>query len=369
MRKAANLARSLYIHLPFCHRLCAYCDFPKVLYSRKWGFSYMEALLKELEGRNIAPGSLETVYLGGGTPSALPLDLLSPLLKCLKPLLSPYYEWTVEMNPEDASDALYAALREAGVTRLSFGLQSASPRLLGYLGRRHTSQEALEAVERAKKHGFLDLSADMIYAIPGEGVEELEGDVEAFLSLDVGHLSAYSLEICPGTSLYVKGAKEPGDAFQAAQYEAILKAFRAAGYERYEVSSFARPGHRARHNLAYWREEDYIAVGLGAAGLENGVRYKNTRNFGRYLKGECRAREDLLSEKDRLEEYFLTNLRLAEGFSLKEFAGRFGFPFLPRYEKEAHELIGQGLLNVSDGRVFASDRGILLLDRILLTLF
>lgn len=363
-------AHSLYAHVPFCASICAYCDFPKLIYSDEWAFSYIDEVLKELKERGAAPGSFRTVYVGGGTPTSLPAPLLKRLLLGLRPYLAEGpYEWTVEANPESATAEKLRVMHEVGVNRISFGVESSSPRLLSMMGREHTFQEAVEAIKRAREAGFTNINADMIYALPGETLDEVRDDVEAFLSLHVPHLSAYSLIVGEGTRFHNDGVKEAGDATQADQYELILKALREAGYDRYEVSNFAIPGYQSEHNLTYWRDEEYLGVGLGAAGYLDGVRYSNTRSITSYLKGAREAEREKVDDRSALEYYFTTNLRLEEGFSLEDFEARFGFPFMSRYGEKADGLVRRGLLDVSGGRVRPTDQGILLLDMILLELF
>lgn len=359
---------SLYIHIPFCRHLCAYCDFPKVLYDQRWGFSYLAALKKELE--SFAPkGPFKTVYVGGGTPSALSEKELNVLFSMVRPYLSSDTEFTIEANSEDLNEEKLLLFLENGVNRLSIGIESSSTRLLALMNRHHTFEDAKKGIERAKKLGFKRLSADLIYGLPKESIEELDGDIEAFLSLGIDHLSAYCLSVNPMTAFYKDGVKEMNEEKAGAQYERILECFRSAGYRRYEVSNFARNGDLSRHNLVYWHDEEYIGIGLGASGYIQKKRYTNTKNLARYLSFDWGRNEEILSKKSELEDYFLTNLRLDDGFSLADFEKRFGFSFLDRYKDVFERESRLGLLTIKDGRLFATDRGIEILDSVLLSLF
>jgi oxygen-independent coproporphyrinogen-3 oxidase len=359
--------RALYVHIPFCEHLCAYCDFAKVLYRPDWAFSYVAELKKECASYSL--GQVDTLYLGGGTPSVLSPALLTDLLAFLKPHLAPGGEFTVEGNPENLDREKLQLFREAGVNRLSLGVESSSPRLLSLMKRHHTFAQARETVEEAKRLGFSRINCDLIYGLPDESSAELEADLSALLSLQVGHLSTYCLTIHPGTAFFNAKYREMGEDEAADSYERILKRLRDAGYDRYEVSNFAKPGEESRHNLVYWHDEPYYGLGMGASGYVGGVHYDNTRSLKRYLAGSYRASEERETPKDALEYYFLTNLRLEKGFRLSAFEQKFGFPFLEKYASAVASLKEKGWLVVGSDRVACSDRGLLLLDQVLLALY
>ncbi len=357
--------RALYVHIPFCRVICRYCDFPKVLYAQNWAFSYVDALLDELSSLE---GPYETIYVGGGTPTALPAALLEKVLFALREKLLPGGEFSIEANPDSLTNEILGVLIHSGVNRLSIGIQTSSEKWLKYLGRTHSFAAAKEAVERAKDWGLSNINVDLMYGFPGQTDEEFAKDIKSFLALDVPHISAYSLQIEEGTALYNEKAAVDDDRC-ASFYETMLKAFRQAGYDRYEVSNFAKPGHKCRHNLTYWHDEEYDAAGLGAAGYRDGLRFRNTRNLSAYLKGERRSEEEPVSKEDDIKYYFMTNLRLEEGFALSDFEKRFGFRFEERYAAAIQAATKEGLLSMRDGRAAPTDRGILLLDRLLLLLY
>ena len=362
------MPHSLYVHIPFCHHLCSYCDFSKVLYEERWCFSYMEALKKEIASYPIKK-PLRTIYIGGGTPSLLPSFALQDLLFFLKPYSDENTEWTLEANPEDLTEEKLTLLLKGGVNRLSIGIESSSPRLLSLMGRKHSFLDAKEAVQKAKRIGFKRISCDMIYGLPEESLEELENDIHNFLDLDVNHLSAYSLSVNPGTLFFNEGYKEMDEESSGIQYETILEAFRQAGFRRYEISNFAKENDFSMHNLVYWHDEEYFGAGLGASGYWKRTRYRNTKNLSKYLAGDYLGEKETLSTESELEDFFLTNLRLDDGFALKTFRNRFGFEFLSRYRKPFENLSQKKLLLSKDGRVFATDRGLEILDSVLLELF
>lgn len=358
---------SLYVHIPFCQSICTYCDFPKLFFREEYEVPYLASLKKELF--SLSPSYYDTIYIGGGTPTSLSDAAFSSLLEMLSPFSDKNTEWSIETNPERLTEEKLDLCLKYGVNRISIGFESSVNRLLTLMGRKHDFASTKEAVSRAKGKGIANLNVDLIYALPGETLEELNQDIDGVLSLEVPHVSAYSLIVEKGTKLYLEGYKEALDEDAAAQYDTILRRLRGNGYDRYEVSNFAREEKKCLHNLVYWKDKEYDAIGLGASGYKKNIRYKNTSSLNHYLEGKYRLEEEIVSQKDDLEYFFLTNLRLEEGFSLKTFSSRFGFSFLERYAKEFHELEKSGLLVSEEGRIKPTDQGILLLDRILITLF
>lgn len=368
MEKTNKPIQSLYVHIPFCAHICSYCDFSKVLYDEKWAFSYIKELEKEINSYKI-DHKLETIYIGGGTPTCLNDELLEELLKFLSPFLKDNGEFTIEGNPENITENKLRILKDEGINRLSMGLESSNEKFLKMMGRKHTYEDTKRAVNLAKRYGISNISVDIIYALPGETLEDLNKDIDALLALDVPHLSSYSLTVSPGTLFYNRGYKEIDDEISAAMYELILNRLEEAGYERYEVSNYAKDKKYSRHNLTYWHDNEYYGVGLGASGYVNNVRYTNTRSLKEYLNGNYVAEKEELTLRSRLEDYFLTNLRLAEGFKKDDFQERFSFSFSNRYKTQLEKLKNDGLLKEDEDSIYPTNKGILLLDRILLTLF
>lgn len=358
------MAKALYVHIPFCSSICSYCDFPKVLFREDWAEGYLSALFAELDSYAIK--EVGTIYVGGGTPSALPFSLLKALLSRLSPCLEEGGEFSFEANPESLSEEKIALLSSFGVNRVSLGVESSLGKFLALLGRKHTFEDARNAVSALKRHGIDNINADWIYALPGETLADLREEEEAFLSLGVPHLSAYTLILEEGTLLKAKGAREASEDEQGAQYEEVLSFLRKSGYRRYEVSNFALPGRECRHNLTYWRDEEYYGVGLGAAGFLNRTRYENTRSMTLYLKGEG-LREK--REESGEEEFLLCNLRLQEGFALARFAKRFRRDFRFAYGEALKKMEKEGFLCEEEGRIKPTDRGMECLDYVLLSLF
>ena len=360
-------ANSLYVHIPFCRGICAYCDFPKVIYKDEWASAYVGVLLSEVARR--VTGKVKTIYVGGGTPTSLRPKDLSRLLSSLSDYLDEDYEFSVEANPETLDGEKAAILAENGVNRVSVGMQTSSTRLLKLLGRSHSYEDVRQAVTLLKEAGITNLNVDLMYGLPTQTEEEVKADLEAFLSLDVPHVSAYSLILEEGTAFHAKGIKPLDDDAQQAQFELVKAFLEEHGYHRYEISNFSRLGFECVHNKTYWKDEPYYGCGLGAAGYVGDTRYVNTKNLGKYLRGEYEGEEERLDDASMIEDFLLTNLRLVEGFDPHEFQRRFGVRFQDRFKEKIQGLEGRGLLVVTPDRVYASDRGLDLLDTVLVTLF
>ena len=364
-----SLPRSLYVHIPFCRDVCSYCDFCKLIYKDAWARDYLPALFDEIRSFGIAPKSLRTIYVGGGTPTSLADPLFSTLLEGLAPLLSDGGEFTVEANPDSLTQEKCTILAKNRVNRVSIGVQTFSPRLLTLLRRHHTPDAIKQCLAMLANVGISNVTVDFMYALPGETKEEFESDLVSFLQLDVPHISTYSLILESGSMLGVRGFKEAPEDVQADMYERILAAFRKAGYRRYEVSNFAKRGKESRHNQTYWKDEEYYGAGLGASGYVGGVRYSNVRSLPLYIKNaRKRESEEIVQGDDELRYYLLTNLRLEDGFGKEDFQRRFGMSFEEKCKK-AISLCDRGLLRLVDDRWACTDRGMLLLDSVLVDLF
>lgn len=324
--------RHLYVHLPFCAHRCGYCDFVTVVGRREQHRAYVDALLAELAlERELLADPLETVFLGGGTPTFTESRELARLLAALPGA----EEVTVEANPETVTPELARALRAGGVTRVSLGAQSFQPHLLAVLERRAGPDDVRRAVYLLRDAGFDNISLDLLYGIPGQSTADLEGDLAAALALGPAHLSCYELEAKPGTRFTHAHGEELARQAEALEghLERVVAVLTSAGYRWYETSSFclepARAGGRdlrAHHNLAYWRGRDYLGLGIGAVSTVAGVRRRNAASLGAYL-GALRAggpppRElEPLDDSTRLRERLLLGLRLDEPLPLAAVAG------------------------------------------------
>lgn len=323
----------LYLHVPFCASKCRYCDF----YSRapRAGEldAYADGLCAALArwAQDAAGETFDTVYLGGGTPSLLGAARLARILDGVRAhfTLAEDTEITVECNPDSMTEELLDGLRRAGANRLSVGVQSAHDDELALLGRRHTFAEAAEAIGRARAHGFQNLSLDLMYGLPGQTAERFLASVEALLAFEPEHLSCYGLKLEPDTPMGRENPALPDDDAQADLYLALCARLRDAGFEHYEISNWAKPGFRSRHNSKYWDLTPYLGLGPGAHSLWRGRRFAYPRDTAAFLAGAAPEPEEETPDFPDWAEYLMLALRTADGADEAAFEARFGRAFAP----------------------------------------
>lgn len=332
------MARALYIHWPFCAKKCPYCDFNSHVRDSVDVAAWEAALLADMRAEAAVAGgeSLTSIFFGGGTPSLMPPALVSSLLEEAKGLwgFSPDIEITLEANPSSVEAANFADLALSGINRVSLGVQSLEDETLQWLGRLHGAEEALKALETAQKH-FERVSFDLIYALPDQTPEAWEAQLNHALGFGTSHLSLYQLTIEPGTRFETDvrlGRFTPLDDDRGADLYALTQQLTtSAGMPAYETSNHARPGEESRHNLTYWRYQDYAGIGPGAHGRRGGfatVRHKKPENFLKAVseRGHGIAEQTMLSENEQISEALLMGLRLAEGIDLAALEWRFERP-------------------------------------------
>lgn len=366
--------RAVYVHLPFCARQCPYCDFPTAPLSRELEARYLDALAAELDRRAPAGLRARTVFLGGGTPSELTSAGIARLVELLGPICRPAREVTLEANPRTLLPRKLAALRAGlGVNRLSLGAQSFSPRLLERLGRVHRPDDVARAAAVAREAGIASLNVDLMFGIEDQTEAELLADIAAAVALGPDHLSLYSLTIEPGTPFAAARAagtlRHPGQARQARLFARARRALRAAGFEHYEVSNFARPGRRCRHNQVYWRNHPYLGLGNGAASHLDGERCSNLRDPGAYaaavLSGASPVAErERLEPARKLRETAYLALRTSEGVVRARFLRECGVDPFVALGPELERLERQGLVRRHERRAWLTGRGVSLADRV-----
>lgn len=369
----------LYIHTPFCARKCAYCDFYSLPLAGvpnlgKTVVRFFQALEKELAALppDFAP---DTIYIGGGTPTALDAAQLGELLALVQRRVrcAAVCEWTVEANPGTLDAKKVDALRRAGVNRISLGVQSLDDEALHGIGRIHSAAEAHAGFELLRAAGFDNVSVDLMYALPGETTAQVLADVRGLLAWRPEHISTYALAIEPDTPLARQQARglvaEVPDEEQAEQYHAIRRELLAAGFEHYEISNFARPGRACRHNLNYWRGGDYYACGPAAHAHSAGRRSSNVEDLEEY----CRRLEQGATPQDfsetlppeaKARETLIIWLRLLDGVDLAAFRQQTGFDALALGGPALEQLVAQGLLVVADGRLRLTEQALFISNRI-----
>ena len=326
----------LYIHIPFCARKCAYCDFLSFAAPERVYRDYMDKLMEEIcgQGPNFQEYRVSTIFVGGGTPSLLPADLIMELFATLHENfdISLDAEITMEANPGTLTMEKLEVYRQSGVNRLSIGLQSADDKELKYLGRIHSYDSFLKSYQRARQAGFQNINIDLMFAIPGQSYEGWIQNLRTVAKLGPEHISAYSLIIEDGTPFGEKyGSEEgrkllPDEDSEREMYHETKRFLRECGYERYEISNYAKPGRECRHNIGYWTGVPYLGLGLGASSYMNGSRFAVSSDMQQYLEEKPGTFTDVekLTKKDMEEEFFYVGLRMTAGVSLPEFERRFG---------------------------------------------
>lgn len=371
--------RGLYVHVPFCSRKCFYCDFNSYSLDKSAVEAYLTALDREigLYQERLADSGVvfDTLFIGGGTPTALSGKDLSSLIRRLLTAF-PFKEGaevTCEANPGSTNSDKFAAMREAGVNRLSIGVQSFDDALLLLLGRQHTAEEAIESFQEARRAGFDNINLDLMFALPGQSFEQWEKSVRQALALGPEHLSCYSLIIEEGTPFgeaHSRGKLSlPGEDAEYAMFAWLIDTLQAAGYEHYEVSNFAAAGRRSEHNQIYWRNGSWLGLGSGAHGYWQGRRYANLRLPSDYCErlalGELPIESThSVSVDEAMDDTMIFGLRLLEGVSSTNFHRRFGVDLFGVYTDQLDRLEGLGLLEVTPERVRLTRQGLFLANQV-----
>lgn len=363
---------SAYVHIPFCTQICYYCDFSKVFIKNQPVDSYLEHLLQEFHSYDIQ--KLRTLYIGGGTPTALSASQLEVLLDGLtKNLdLSMLEELTIEANPGDLDADKIAVLQNSAVNRVSLGVQTFDDKMLKKIGRSHTEKDIYENIDRLKLAGFDNISIDLIYALPGQTMDQVRDNVAKAIALDIPHMSLYSL-ILENHTVFMNRMRRgklplPKEELEAEMFEYIIVELEKAGFEHYEISNFSKTGFESRHNLMYWDNAEYYGIGAGASGYVDGVRYKNHGPIRHYLKaveeGNARINEEHLSQREQMEEEMFLGLRKKSGVSMARFEEKFERSFQELYGDIVKDLVQQGLMQLDGDRVRMTKRGLFLGDTV-----
>ena len=384
----------IYVHIPFCAKKCAYCDFLSFPGNMRMRREYTDKLLEEIRIQSsfVREYQVDTIFLGGGTPSVLDVTDITAIMGTLKEHydIAPDAEITIEVNPGTVKMEGLVAYREAGINRVSMGLQSADDTELRYLGRIHTYDEFLKSFQRVRMAGFTNVNVDLISAIPGQTPESWRNTLKKTAMLKPEHISAYSLIVEEGTPFYDRyGGHVEMESYEMSQeerrrlmalpdlpdedseremYYRTRNCLAEQGYERYEISNYARPGFECRHNVGYWTGTGYLGLGLGASSYLEGCRFHNTSDFQSYVSAHlddeaefCQAlRQDMeqLSVKSKMEEFMFLGLRLTRGVSVEGFITRFGQSIRNVYGGVIDKLEREGLLEHKNGYYRLTERGL-----------
>ena len=340
-----------YIHIPFCEKICSYCDFCKVFYKEEFAWKYLRALVEEIK-ESYDGKEIDTIYIGGGTPSVLTLEQLQFLFSSISNILtfSKKYEYTVECNFSSTNYEKLDCMKKYGVNRLSFGLESTLPKNLSFLEREEDTSSIFNILNYCKKIGISNINVDLIYALPNQTISDLKKDLSFLKKLPITHLSTYSLMIEEHTKLSIAGIKPISEELDRLMYDVICQEF--SSFDHYEISNFAKSKkYRSLHNMKYWKNQYYYGFGLSASGYEGNVRYTKTRSFSKYFMKDYIKDNgiEFLNKKDKIEYEVLLSLRMKEGINLIDFFKKYGdFSLYYAYDF----LLSKGLLVLSNNHLF-----------------
>ncbi|KON86985.1 coproporphyrinogen III oxidase [Sporosarcina globispora] len=364
------MIKAAYIHIPFCEHICHYCDFNKVFLKNQPVGEYLDSLEKEM---NLAlketPASrLDSIFVGGGTPTALNEKQLEKLCGTIKRQLpyDSFTEYTFEANPGDLSEEKLQILHDAGVNRLSFGVQTFNDELLKRIGRSHRARDVFQSIEAAKKVGFDNISIDLIYSLPGQTLQDFKDTLETSFTLDIVHYSGYSLIIEPKTVFYNLMRKgklpTPGQDVEAEMYELLMEHMDKHGFAQYEISNFAKSGFESRHNITYWDNEWYFGFGAGAHGYVNGLRLSNHGPLKKYMAPIENGQLPILEAhkvplEEQMEEEMFLGLRKTDGVSISRFKDKFGKDPLELFEFQIKQHTNKKLITVEEEHIKLTRQG------------
>lgn len=357
---------SLYIHIPFCNKICSYCSFSKMLYFPKIARKYICNLIVDLKKVKQNFNKFKTIYIGGGTPSSLSISLLENLLKYASILLLKNGEFTFEANLDSLTEEKLKILKKYGVNRLSIGIETSSNKYLSLMNREYNF-DIYKKMELVKKY-FTNFNLDLIYGLPNETLLEVKKDLEFILNFKPKHISIYALEVNPNSKFYIDGIKEEKDEILRKQYDFVVNFLKKNGYNRYEVSNFALKGYKSRHNINYWKDNEYVAIGTSSSGFIDNIRYVNSSSISDYIKGKRNKETEIITKTSDKTYYILTNLRLEEGFKLSDYKRKFNENFYLEKKEVIDDFIKHNVLIIDKDRIRVAADYIYVLDSIVVKL-
>lgn len=367
-----NKPQSAYVHIPFCTQICYYCDFSKVFIKNQPVDDYLRALIAEFRSYDIK--KLRTLYIGGGTPTSITAKQLDYLLTELVRDLDLDYleEFTIEANPGDLTPDKIAVMQKSAVNRVSLGVQTFNDKHLKQIGRSHNEAQIYSTIDSLKAAGFHNISIDLIYALPGQTLDQVKENVAKALALDIPHLSLYSLILEHHTVFMNKMRRGklnlPTEDLEAEMFTYIINEMEVNGFEHYEISNFSKPGFYSQHNLMYWNNDEYYGCGAGASGYLDGVRYRNRVPIQHYLSaveaGDAKLTNEVLTANEKMEEELFLGLRKKTGVSKSRFQEKFGISFDSRYGQIVDKLIKRGLLQEDQDHIRMTKQGLFLGDSV-----
>lgn len=357
--------KSVYIHIPFCSNICSYCDFTKIYYNKKYINKYLDSLEKEIN-KYYNNEIVKTIYIGGGTPTSLDIDELNKLFKIIKVFkLDENVEFTIECNIENLTIEKLDLFKKNNVNRISIGIQTFNFKYLKLLNRNHNLKDVKKIINYAKKINFTNINIDLMYGFNGQTIKELDEDLNLFLSLNINHISTYSLMIEPHTKLYIENYKNIDEEMDYQMYEYIFKKLKENDFIHYEVSNFAKKGYESLHNLTYWNNLEYYGFGLGASGFINKVRYTNTSNMNQYLLGNYIKEKEVITKKLDMEYEMILGLRKLKGVNILDFTKKFNIDLVKYFNIE--KLIEENKLIIKDNYIYINPKYIYIENEFLIS--
>jgi oxygen-independent coproporphyrinogen-3 oxidase len=365
--------KAVYIHIPFCATKCHYCDFTAYVVDGQPVDDYIDALAKEIEMtvKEVKPDRLESIFIGGGTPTVLTPTQMEKLLEMIQmyfPNWSPTMEYTMEANPGTTSPELLSVLRKGGVNRLSFGAQTFEQHLLRDIGRSHGVKEIAKSVEDARNAGFTNISLDLMFGLPNQTVEQMKDTLQQAVALSPDHFSCYSLKVEEGTLFYHLEEQGqlplPEEDAEFMMYQLIRDYLLQQGYRQYEISNFSKLGRESKHNATYWKNEAYYGFGAGAHGYVKGIRHVNIKGISEYVGRIAKRERPILQQEEilvqeQMENYFILGLRLLEGVSLQQFHEQYGVPADKVFKDAIETLIKKQFVTIEGDTLRLTEQGLL----------
>ena len=322
--------KHLYIHVPFCNTICSYCDFCHKVYNQELSNKWLDVVSKEIKDK--CKDNYETIYIGGGTPTSLSNEQLDKLLSFIKPYSNNVIEYTIEVNPESLDLDKIKLFNKYGINRISMGVQSSNNEELKLINRKHSFDDVKQKIQLLKDNGLTNISIDLMYSLPNQTIPSLNKTINDFISLDIPHVSLYSLTIEENSVFAKKGYKSLDEDTEADMYELIVSKLQDKGYIHYEVSNFSKPGFESKHNMGYWDYEDFLGISMSSSSKVGDKRWTITRDFNKYFEDYNSKDEDLnLTKQDLMFENIMMALRTNKGLNIEEFNRKYDCDILNEY--------------------------------------
>jgi len=358
----------IYVHIPFCKRKCNYCDFYSIKWSEEVENRYVNALIKEIKSYNGKKNIVDTIFFGGGTPTIIKPENMERIIEELKNTFTvdESSEISIEANPNTLTDENLSIYKKIGINRLSIGVQSLNDEILQKIGRLHNSNEALEAIDRAKAYGYENLNVDIMFNIPGQTILDIEDTINKIIEHNVKHISFYSLKLEKGTPMYLMEKNNkiimPEEDVERNMYYAGRSIMEQNGIMQYEISNFAKDGYECKHNLKYWNQEEYLGFGPSAHSFLDNIRFSNPSDISLYCDNAeqnlfNRTTQEILDEDALIFEYIMLKLRLTDGLDTNKFKEKFNVDFYNKYEKQIRYLLSNNLIECFENNIKLTNRG------------